>query len=227
MARKTKRNLVATIIIIVLLLYATLNWFLPGLISGIGFVKGFLKPSTKQEVVGENPSLAPPVFNIPYEATNSAKIDIKGFATGSKVKLYLDDQLKDTVETREDGSFIFKDIELSLGTNNIYGKTVDEKDQMSLASKTIKLIYDNEKPKLSISEPEDGKVIKGDKKVKISGQTDPGAEVYINGNRVIINSDGNFSSDQPLNDGDNNFTIRAADQASNFTEVSRKVIFQP
>jgi len=227
-ARKTKRNLVVTLFIISFLLYATLNWILPTLIGGIGFITGFLKHPIKQESISENPTLAPPVFNIPYEATNSSPIDIKGYATAnSKVELFLDDSLKDTIEVSKDGSFVFKNVELFLGINNIYGKTIDEKDKESLPSKTIRLIFDSEKPRLEISEPEDGKAVTGDRKVKISGQTDTDSEIYINGTRIIVSSDGKFSSDQSLNDGDNYFTIKAQDKALNYVEIARRINFQP
>lgn len=216
-----------TIIICALLIYATLNWILPNLIGGIGFINGFLKPSQKEKPVSEDVSLAPPVLNIPYEATNTAQIDIKGYASAnSKVRIYLDDDQKSEVSVSDDGSFEAKDIDLSLGTNNIYGKTIDDKEKTSLPSKTIRLIFDNEKPPLVVSEPNDGQTVK-DKKIKISGKTDSGAQVFINITQVIVSSDGSFSSDFELNDRDNEITIKAVDKASNFNEVTRKITYQP
>lgn len=229
LAKKTKRNLLTTVILIVILIYATLNWILPTFVGGIGFINDIIKPPKQPEVsVGENATLAPPVFNIPYEATNTAKIDIRGYATyNSKVKFYLDDELKDTVDAKEDGSFTIKDVSLSLGTNNIYGKTVDDKDRESLSSKTIKLILDNEKPKLEIFEPSDGKAVQGERKMKVVGKTEPNAEVYINGNRTIVNSEGGFTMEVSLSDGENVFNIKSQDKASNYIETIRRVTFQP
>lgn len=230
LARKSQRNFVITLVLIGILIYATLTWILPFFIGGIGFIKDIINPS--QKTVTQSPQtgiLAPPVLNIPYEATNSAQIDIKGFASpDSKVKLYLDDEPKETVNVSSEGSFIFENVELSLGTNNIYGKTLDDKNQESLPSKTIRTIYDNEKPFLTISEPEDNKKIQGgDKQVKVSGKTEPGVKVYINDTQVIVSSDGNFGIDQPLNEGDNTISIKAADSASNFTQIERKVTYTP
>lgn len=210
------------------LIYATIQWILPSLINGLSFINSIVRPSRKV-ITQESPSLAPPVLNIPYEATNTAQIEIRGYGIpNSKVAIFLDMEQVDTVDILEDGSFETKNIELKLGTNNIYGKSIDEKDQMSLPSKTFKIIYDNEKPPLNISEPEDGKKIQGgDKKVKISGTTEPNAQVFINDTLVIVNSDGNFTSEQTLNDGDNIFNIKAVDKASNFTEILRQVTYQP
>lgn len=229
LAKKTKRNLLTTIIIIVVLIYATLNWILPTFVGGIGFVSDIIKPPKQAETpVGENATLAPPVFNIPYEATNTARIDIRGYATyNSKVKFYLDDELKDTVNASEDGSFVIRDVSLSLGTNNIYGKTVDDKDRESFPSKTIRVILDNEKPSLEVFEPSDGKSIQGERKMKIVGKTEPDSEVYINSSRTIVNSEGGFTTEVSLSDGENIYNIKSQDKASNYTETTRRVTFQP
>lgn len=230
LSRKSKNKFILTLIIIAVLIYATLFWILPNFIGGIGFVKNTIKPpNTNTDNPSKESAIAPPVLNIPFEATNTAEIDIKGFGTpNSKVKLYVDDDPKQTVDVGEDGSFNFTNISLALGTNNIYAKTVDEKGTESLPSKTLKIIYDNEKPTLNISEPEDGKKIQGgDKKVKISGNTEPGVKVYINDSQVVVDKDGNFSTDQQINEGDNSITIKAIDAASNTTEEQRKVNYTP
>lgn len=230
LARKSKRNFVITLILIGILIYSTITWILPSFIGGVGFIKNTIKPSQKTvTLVSETGSLAPPILNIPYEATNSAQINIKGYATpNSGARLYMEDTPGDTVEVSSNGSFIFENVTLSLGTNNIYAKTLDENDKESLPSKNIKLIYDDEEPALSINEPEDNRKIQGgDKKVRVSGKTDPGVKVFINDTQVIVNSNGDFAIDQPLNEGDNTITIKAVDTASNTTEIQRKVNYTP
>ncbi|MBI2196565.1 hypothetical protein HYU45_03020 [Candidatus Daviesbacteria bacterium] len=228
LARKSRRKFLITIILVVILSYFTLTWILPNFIGGLGFLTNILNPAKKSESsLNDNLTLAPPVLNIPYEATASSQIDIKGFTSpNSKVRLYVDDEPKDIVASAPDGSFIFKEVSLNLGTNNIYGKTLDEKKNESLPSKLIKLIFDNEKPALSISEPEDNKKIQGgDKKVKVSGKTEPGASVFVSGTQVIVNSEGNFALEQPLNEGDNIISIKAVDKASNTSEEQRRVTY--
>lgn len=230
LSNKSKRNFFVTLFIVGLLLYSTITWVLPFFINSVGVVKNTIQPPQKTVTQSSNTSpLAPPVLNIPYQATNSAQVNIKGYGIpNTKVRLYLDDQNKETVQVTENGSFTFNNIELSLGTNNIYGTTVDEEDKESLPSKTIRLIFDNEKPSLTISEPNDGKVIQGgDKKVKVLGKTDPNINVFVNDTQAIVDKDGNFTVDQSLNDGDNIISIKAADEAANTIEVQRKVIFQP
>lgn len=228
MARKSRRSFIISIFLIGLLIYVAIQWILPSLVNGVGFIKHAVKPP-KILVQQEAVTVAPPVLNIPFEATRTAQINIHGYgAPSSKVEIFLDDDKKDIVDVGEDGTFEFKNIQLSLGTNNIYGKSLDEKDQESLPSKTFIVIYDNEDPKLNISEPEDNKKIQGgDKKVTISGNTELGAKIFINGSQIIIDKDGNFKSEQMINEGDNNFTISAIDTAENKTEIQRKVTYTP
>lgn len=227
--KKGKHNLLATIIIIIVLLYVSLTWVVPSLINGVGFITGIFKGQREAEVsVSDNPNLAPPVLSIPYEATNSAKIDIKGFATsGSKVKIYLDDELTTSVVTKEDGSFLAKEITLSLGTNNIYGRSEDDEGIESLPSKTIHLIFDSEKPPLEVTNPSDGQAFTGEKKINVTGKTEPGVTVSVNGDQAILNADGNFSKQISLNDGSNSLIIKSTDKASNFTQITRNVTFNP
>lgn len=230
LARKSRRNFLITIVLVTIISYFTLTWILPNFIGGLSFVTNILNPAKKPESkLKGSLILAPPVLNIPYESTGSSQINIKGFTTpNSKARLYIDDELKDTVDSAADGSFTFKDVSLNLGTNNIYGKTLDEEENESLPSKLIKLIFDNEKPTLNINEPEDNKKIQGgDKKVKVSGNTEPSISVFVNGTQVIVNSEGNFNTEQTLNDGDNIFLIKAIDSAGNTTELQRRVIYTP
>lgn len=230
LAQKSKRNFIITLVIVGVLLYSTITWVLPTFIGSIAFVKNITNPPKEtSQPVSENSNLAPPVLNIPYEATNTAQINIGGYGTAdSKVRLYIDDKQISETKISEDGSFAFENVDLAIGTNNIYGITLDSNNKESLPSKTIKLYYSSEKPSLSISEPEDNKTIQGgDKKVKVAGKTDPDVKVFINGTQVIVNGDGNFSTEIPLNEGDNQLTISAQDRAMSKTEQQRKVIFQP
>lgn len=225
-AKKSKRKLLTTIIVIILLLYGTLNWILPSFIGGVGYVKGVFTPDKLVEKpISETEILAPPVIFIPYEATNTAKINIKGYANGSKIKLYLNDELKEIVDVQLDGNFTAENVSLKLGENNIYGKSADDKDQESLSSKTITISYDNQEPSLIVSEPDGDKEASEDK-ITVSGQTDPEGQIFINSTRLIVGSDGKFSTSFPLTEGENNLVIKAVDKASNSTEITRKITFK-
>jgi formylmethanofuran dehydrogenase subunit C len=119
------------------------------------------------------------------------------------------------------------DISLSIGTNNIYGKTIMG-DKQSLESKTIKLYYDSEKPKVDITSPTDNQEIKGgDKKIRVAGNTDPQNSITINGSTVIVNGAGDFATDVNINEGDNTLTITVTNRFGNSTSVERKVKYLP
>lgn len=225
---KSRNRLILSIILIIGIGYFIISWGLPVLIGSLSFLNKY-KP--QQEVVEsiEDTAIAPPVLNIPFEATSSPTIKILGYSQpNSKVEIYFDDELKSTVETGSEGNFTTEEIELALGTNNIYGKTVNEKGNKSLPSKNIKLIFNNEKPILDNIEPQDNHQIKGgDRKVRVSGKTDPNNSVTINGLTVILNGDGSFVKEMPLNDGENTITIIASSQTGSTAEIQRKVIYSP
>lgn len=229
--KKAKKRFYLTILISLVLLYLLFAWLLPTFIGSLSFLNT-LKPVPKKEIpVAESKVLPPPVLNIPFESTSSSKISITGYSTAeTKVEIYLDDEIQTTVSTKEDGSFVSDLIILNLGTNNIYGKTVDNEGNKSLASKNTKVIYDNQKPKLDLDQPQDNQTITGgDKKVTVSGSVAPTntVSVTINGMRVILNTEGKFSQTIDLSEGDNNITVAATTQTDTNTQISRKVTYQP
>lgn len=225
--RKAKRNIIITIIISIVLLYALITWGIPAIVGGASLVNK-IKPKPSSGSVSNNAALAPPFLDIPFESTNSGSLRISGYAaTDSEVEIYVDEQLKTTVKTKEDGSFLSDPIALFLGKNNIYGKTI-ENGQSSLASKTIELEYNNEKPTLEVTEPPDNHQINGgDRKVRVSGNTEPQNIVNINGVVVIVNGEGNFSMEVSLQDGDNTVNIVATSSFGNSTSLERKVNYSP
>ena len=228
-SKNAKKKLIYTALLLLFIIYASINWIIPNLIDGLGTIRDTVNPSIKkEEKITDQEVLAPPTLNIPYEATNTAVINLSGYAEpNTKIQIFLDDNLEIETETKSDGSFLAKELTLVLGTNNINAKANRDKKE-SLLSKTFKIIYDKDSPALTISEPPDGKEIQGgDKKVKVSGKADFNSQVFINDSRVVLNSDGNFSTEVKLNEGENSIIIKAQDNANNITEVSRKVIYKP
>ncbi|MFH0936994.1 MAG: hypothetical protein V1808_01745 [Candidatus Daviesbacteria bacterium] len=232
--KRARRRLLIVFFVSIILLYSFFTWFFPSLVGGLSILNRFKPTSQAQAPVSESATLAPPVLNIPYEATSSAQISINGYSVPkSQVEIYLDDELATTTDVREDGSFNTEPISLKIGTNNIFGKTLEisennEVSKKSLPSKVIKVFFDNEKPKLEIAEPQDNQTVNGERKINISGQTDDdNITVTINGTRAVVNQEGNFLGNLELSDGENNITISATDLAGNDTSVSRKVTFIP
>lgn len=227
--RKIRNRFILSLLLALVLIYFLFTWLIPNLIGQLRVINRFKPDLNQKKHLLENASLAPPVLNIPYEATNTAVIKISGFAQPrTKVEIYIDDNLQTTVDTKDDGAFLAENIQLLLELNNINAKTVDEKGGKSLPSKTIRIIYDNQKPKLELSKPEDNQVIKdGDKKITILGNTEPGNDIWVSGVKIVVNSEGSFNQTIGINDGENDLIIQATDKAGNTTSLSRKVIYQP
>lgn len=225
---KVRNRIIIAIVAVIVLGYLFLTWGLPVLIGGLTYITHFNSKPVTKVASDEDVAIPPPVLNIPFEATNSAALSINGYTTpDTKVEIYFDDELKTTVDVKSDGSFSTPEIPLALGTNNINGKTMMG-DKKSLFSKTIKLYYDSEKPKLDVSSPTDNQEIKGgDKKVRVAGNTDPQNSVSVNGSTVIVNGAGDFASDVNINEGDNTITIVATNRFGNSTSVERKVKYTP
>lgn len=221
---RTRNRIIFAIISILVLGYLSLTWGLPALVGGLTYITHFNSKPVVKDTSDEDVAIPPPVLNIPYEATNTATLAINGYTTpDSKVEIYLDDDLKTTTDVKSDGSFQTEGLALLIGTNNIYGKTVIG-NKKSLASKNIKLYYDSEKPKLTVSSPTDNQEIKGgDKKIRVVGNTDPQNSVTINGSTVIVNGAGDFATDVNINEGDNILTITGTNKFGNSFSVERKV----
>lgn len=229
--RKSKKNFLLTLIICGFLIFILFAWFIPTFIGSLSFLNRYKQPVKATKSVSESASLAPPVLNIPYEATNTASIFIHGYASPeTSVEIYLNDELASTAKSSSDGSFISNQVSLDLGKNSISGKTIDAQGNKSYGSKPIIISYSNEKPILELNNPADNQTITGgDKKITVSGKTNDDQEitVLINGNRTIVSSDGSFTKAVEINEGDNNISVTATDKAGNTTEIKRKVVYQP
>lgn len=225
--QKTRRNLLLSLGVIILFIYLFFFWGLPLLIQGVTLVQH--KPTDKEKSPSEDVKLTPPVLNLPYEATNTASIKIKGYAQpDSKIEILINNVVKSTTSSDGSGQFESGFIDLTKGDNFISGKTVDNKGNKSLASKSIRVFFTMEKPKLEVSEPDDNKIIKGgDKKIVVRGKTSLGNTVNINGNIIIVNSEGLFFFEIPLNEGDNQIVVTSTNEVGNFTKIERKVTFIP
>lgn len=226
--RRSAQKLFFSLILAGVCVYLLLFWVLPYLIGGISIINKFKNPSVKKEVAAPDPSIAPPVLNIPFEATNTATIRFKGYTQPSfEVEIFVDDLAQISVKAKEDGNFIVEELELTLGTNKIYGKSVDLEGKASLNSKPIIILYDRDNPKLELSSPSDNQEFKGERRIIISGIIDPEDEtlVYINSRQTAVSVDGKFSQTVELADGENQIQVEAKDLAGNSTILNRKVTY--
>lgn len=225
---RAKRKLIFNLVAIIVVLYIFFTWGLPFIIGHLSFLNKNKKVIPAEELKIDE-AITPPVLYIPFEATNSAQLPIAGYSTPlSRVEVYIDDELKAQVSTDSEGKFQTSPISLNLGTNNINSVTVNDKDKKSLPSKNIRLYFNNEKPELTISEPNDGFEVKGgDKKVKVAGKTQANNSITVNGSTVILDSEGNFQTTISINEGDNTITVVASDTFGNTNQSEKRVKYTP
>ncbi len=222
---KGQKRLFLSIGLGVVVLISLLLFGIPALINMSTFISNF--NHGKDVVVNEtqNGVIFPPVLQPIYSATNSATINITGYAEVSdNVSLYLNgDQFGSTLVSK-DGTFSFPDVQLKNGSNTIYDKAQVTGGKESSNSNTLTVLYKKSNPKLELAGPDDNATVNTEQKmVVVSGLTDPEDTVTVNDHIVVVNPDGSFSYQQSLNDGDNTINIVATDSAGNQTKTTRHV----
>ncbi len=226
--KRAFRRLVLTLLGTVAIILALVFLGLPALIKFSLFMGG-LKGSNEASTAKDTTLPYPPHLEAPYTATNSARITLSGYAEpNSTLEVFLNSESLKKILLKDDGQFEIADVPLKEGENKITAVTKDAADNTSQPSDTLLVIYKKTPPSLEVSEPSDGQGYNGEnKKAKISGITEAGATVTVNGRLVMVKSDGSFIYDFPLSNGDNPLKIVATDIAGNQTTVERKVIFSP
>lgn len=229
--RLTKRAFLLTASSVILLGFL-LIFGIPLLAQFAAFVNE-IKGSSAQIAQEDKTPPAPPSFEVPPpEYTQDKMITIKGRAEASSaVTIY-----KNGEKNKEfvvDGSSKFSvEISIDPGENVIDATATDVSGNVSGLSTRYRVVYGKEPPKLTITKPLDGENFYGDTKtIAVEGNItkDSGIDirVSVNGRLAIVDSNGNFSVQIPLSEGENSLIIVAADQAGNKTEKTLTVSYIP
>lgn len=195
------------------------------------FINGFnsfLDNSNPFEPKDEIPPQVP-ILSAPVEATHSAQISVSGFGEPESSLIFvLNGEKYEELTIAEDGTFESL-LELTEGENAIAAYSVDAAGNESELTKTFTTIHDATPPLLDVSGIEDGLVVETRKNqsFSVSGTTDPGSKVYVNGRIVFPNSEGVFKQTVLLAEGENILVIEAIDQAGNKTATEKKVTYVP
>jgi hypothetical protein len=120
------------------------------------------------------------------------------------------------VAVEPDGNFS-AEVQLQSGENIIAIRASDILG--NVANAVVHLILDTEPPSLVVEYPFDGLVTEEDS-VNVSGRTDVGAYLYIEGEEVALDDKGRFYRWVPLKMGRQNFTVVSTDLAGNEASVS-------
>ncbi len=211
--------------------FLTVLVFVLIIVFGLPFLINFSiflgNSKSKREVISENvlPPLAPRLV-IPFEATNSSKIRIDGFAElGSVVELLKNDESMGEVEVTQNGDFSFGGVELSEGENNFSAVTIKDKSGSSEESKEVVVIFDNKSPELTMANPSEESLVVDLADFDIIGKSEKGVSVLVNNRVAMVDSEGNFKIKMQLNAGKNDIEIVVKDAALNETRKKISITY--
>lgn len=212
---------------LIFIVLALIAYFLPQVLVKMSLI---FEKSNKTDTKSTDQSttfISPPTLEDSTNATNSAQFKLVGYSEKYlKIEIYINDLLKDEAIADKNGKFEEK-ITLFEGDNLIKTIATDDKGNKSNPSKEITVSFKKNKPKLVIDKPENESTNTHDKKIQISGKTDPDAELLINDRWMTLKTDGSFSYNFDLKDGENKFTIKATDQAGNSENKTLTVTYSP
>lgn len=211
--RKTIFLGILTIVVFVLLLV----FGLPFLIR-FSIILGDLKRGKDTEQ-GDRvlPPTAPRIV-IPYEATNSAKITIGGYAERKvSVELLKNEVSIGRAEVNDNGEFVFTDVPLDQGESVFTAVAISEKGGSGETSKEAKIIFDDKLPELSMVNPAEDSLKVDSADFDVIGQSEKGVVVTVNSRLAMIDDAGKFKIKLQLNTGKNDVEIVVKDLAGNET----------
>lgn len=227
--KQTRKTIFFSIFGILIVFFIFIKLGIPILVNFSLFISSSKQNQTNQEGKNTNTFVATPVINLPFNATNSATISITGTGQPKQtISLYLNDNLIAKTAVLKDRTFTFSDIKLDKGENNFKAKSLIENEGESEFSEMVSITYKDKKPNLTVDSLTDGQAFKkDDKTAEIKGKTDSGVKIIVNGFWAIVDENGNYSYQLPLQNGDNQIKIVASDDAGNTTEKELKVTYSP
>lgn len=221
MERQNRKNLFLSIFGIIILLFLLGKFGLPLLINLSLFLSGGNLRSLPVQTSAE--FVMPPQLNPLPTATNSANFILSGKSQPkATIDFYLNDNLIDKSQSDKNGNFSFKS-QFIKGDNKIYAKATLA-NKTSSSSETINVLFKDSPPNLTLNSPSDGQQFSKDQnEANVSGITDSGVKVTVNGFWAIVDQNNNFNYKLKLQNGDNVIKVVAQDQAGNKTEKEIKV----
>lgn len=146
-------------------------------------------------------------------ATNSASIVFSGTSLNfNALEIYVNGEKTDDISISDTFEGEIKD--LIKGNNKISFIAKSTQSKETKKTPIYEVLYKDEKPKLEIQEPNDNsRTNKED--VRVSGKTDNETSIRINGQPIITDSEGKFTTLLRLKDGENKIEIIAEDIVGN------------
>lgn len=223
--KQFRRNMIAAGVILALLVVFIFMFGFKALINATIFVTNVTSPKktqTEEEKTTKYGLLD--IDEIPV-ATNSAKIVVSGTVNNYDVLYFYvnGEQVKEKKINSED--FVEEIGDLKKGSNKVYVKAKANDSKEEKKSEEFEIMYRADKPKLEISEPQDGSKT-SNSEIKVAGKTDSEILIKVNDFPVVVDAQGGFQTTVRLHDGENTLDIKAIDDAGNTETKTLKVTYQ-
>jgi len=218
--QKTILSILGIIVVIIVLVKVAI----PAIVNFSLFLATLRGDSTTSLSKNSPNYIMPPIFAFTFSATNSAVVNLSGTAQGKEqVILYVNNSPVDTIDVKDDGTFVFKNVTLSPGENTIKGK-VKKDNKTSDFSDSFTITFANKAPTLTVDTPHEGDIVH-QSTIQVYGKTDPDDNVTVNGFIAIVDNNGQYSYNLALTPGDNQVRIISQDSAGNQSERDLKVTY--
>jgi hypothetical protein len=223
------KSLAVRIILIVLTPFLIYFWGL-AIIGNITAFWGIFTPvnsnTFSKDLAQETPVLPPTISTLP-KAVKEPKFTVSGYTQeGMQVKIFLNGDQVALVRSDKNGQFSFDGIILTEGNNEILTKAIDKNRVESGPSKKVTVKYLKKPPLLELTNLGDNADIRQNINVfPVTGKTEPGVNVTINGSLVFVDNNGSFTYPLALPDGASTVTAAATDEAGNQATITRNVTF--
>ena len=215
--RRFERNILFILLGIIILVVVAFFYAIPLLINFSLFILNS-KGNNDSGISTNSPLyIPPPILNPLPDATNNSSITVSGSAAmpKQKVELFLNDVRKQDVTSGDDKNFVFKNVTLNQGDNDIKAKAVNPDNKESDYSSDFHILFNNKPPDLQLNSPQDNQTYSGSNQIKVEGKSISGARITVNGYWAIVDNSGNFSYLLNLQKGENKIKVIAADDAGN------------
>lgn len=170
----------------------------------------------------------PPQLDPLPQATNSGRLVIRGRSTANGlIKIYVDAMENTSTRVKDDGTFESSPITLSEGDHTVWATVQYTDGTVSTTSNKMNIAIRRKAPKLDLTKPNNDETIRGENNLIVfEGKTEPGVDVRINGRFVIVQTDGTFSYEYPLQDGKQDIAVVATDVVGNSTTINRTITYE-
>lgn len=214
MAKQTILAVLGAITLIALFIFVILPVF-------INLINKYLSTSPFPE--NESVLLQAPLVDAPPTATSQKELTLTGYSpAGRDVVLVLNGIKSITVQPDSERKFEMK-FNLAGGTNSVAVFAKDGENE-SPTSQEYAVVFDSAPPVVIIDSPADGESFDPQtQSITISGQTDEGARVTVNGRIANVRSDGTWRITIGVTTGENTFEIISTDEAGNSAKANLTV----